>query len=91
MLFRSGIPKTATGLGVDFPTVAANGGSRTVVVTFPSGRFTKAPSVSAMTSHGRVTPVVFGITKDSFSFRVWNFTSGSASSVVGTWLAVEEA
>ena len=87
----SGIPKTATGLGVDFPTVAANGGSQTIVVTFPSGRFTKAPSVTAMTSHGRVTPVVFGITKDSFSFRVWNFTSGSASSVVGTWLAVEEA
>ena len=87
----SGIPKTATGLGVDFPTVAANGGSQTTVVTFPSGRFTKAPSVTAMTSHGRVTPVVFNISKDSFSFRVWNFTTSSATSVVGTWLAVEEA
>ena len=87
----TGVVRTATGLGVDFPTVAANGGSRTVVVTFPSGRFTKAPSVSAMTSHGRVTPVVFNITKDSFSFRVWNFTSSEARSVVGSWLAVEEA
>ena len=87
----SGIPKTATGLGVDFPTVAADGGSQTIVVTFPSGRFTKAPSVTAMTSHGRVTPVVFNISKDSFSFRVWNFTTSSATSVVGTWLAVEEA
>ena len=87
----TGVVRTATGLGVDFPTVAENGGSRTVVVTFPSGRFTKAPSVSAMTSHGRVTPVVFNITKDSFSFRVWNFTSSEARSVVGSWLAVEEA
>src|SRR5699024_2590454 len=87
----SGIPKTATGGGVDFPTVAPNGGSQTIVVTFPSGRFTKAPSVSAMTSHGRVTPVVFNISKDSFSFRVWNFTSNSAYSAGGTWLAVEEA
>ena len=87
----SGIPKTATGGGVDFPTVGPNGGSQTIVVTFPSGRFTKAPSVSAMTSHGRVTPVVFNISKDSFSFRVWNFTSNSAYSAVGTWLAVEEA
>lgn len=87
----SGIPKTATGGGVSFPTVDPNGGSQTIVVTFPSGRFTKAPSVSAMTSHGRVTPVVFNISKDSFSFRVWNFTSNSAYSAVGTWLAVEEA
>ena len=87
----TGVVRTATGLGVDFPTVAANGGSQTTVVTFPSGRFTKAPSVTAMTSHGRVTPVVFNISKDSFSFRVWNFTSSEARSVVGTWLAVEEA
>src|SRR5699024_1533331 len=43
----SGILKTATGGGISFPTVDANGGSQTIVVTFPSGRFTKAPSVSA--------------------------------------------
>ena len=87
----TGVVRTATGGGISFPTVAANGGAETVVVTFPTGRFTKTPSVSAMTSHGRVTPVVFNITKDSFSFRVWNFTTGSASSCVGSWLAIEEA
>ena len=87
----TGVVRTATGGGISFPTVAANGGSQTVVVTFPSGRFTKTPSVSAMTSHGRVTPVVFGISKDGFTFRVWNFTSSEARSVVGSWLALEEA
>ena len=87
----TGVVRTATGGGISFPTVAANGGSQTVVVTFPSGRFTKTPSVSAMTSHGRVTPVVFSISKDGFTFRVWNFTSSEARSVVGSWLALEEA
>ena len=87
----TGVVRTATGGGISFPAVAANGGSQTVVVTFPSGRFTKTPSVSAMTSHGRVTPVVFGISKDGFTFRVWNFTSSEARSVVGSWLALEEA
>ena len=87
----TGVVRTATGGGISFPTVAANGGSKTVVVTFPSGRFTKTPSVSAMTSHGRVTPVVFDISKDGFTFRVWNFTSSEARSVVGSWLALEEA
>ena len=83
----TGLP-IATGDGVSFPTVAANGGSQTVTIKFPSGKFNVAPSVSAMTSHGRVTPVVFNITKTGFSFRVWNFTSSSATSVVGTWIAV---
>ena len=87
----TGVVRTATGGGVSFPTVSANGGSKTVVVTFPSGRFTTTPSVSAMTSHGRVTPVVFNISKDGFTFRVWNFTSSEARSVVGSWLALEEA
>ena len=87
----TGVVRTATGGGISFPTVAANGGSQTVVVTFPSGRFTKTPSVTAMTSHGRVTPVVFSISKDGFTFRVWNFTSSEARSVVGSWLALEEA
>ena len=87
----TGVVRTATGGGISFPTVDANGGSQTVVVTFPSGRFTKTPSVTAMTSHGRVTPVVFSISKDGFTFRVWNFTSSEARSVVGSWLALEEA
>lgn len=83
-------PIVATGGGVDFPKVTPTN-ARTVVITFPSGRFTKAPAVSAMTSHGRLTPVVFNITKDSFSFRVWNFTDYDASGGVGTWMAVQEA
>ena len=83
-------PIVATGGGVDFPKVTPTN-AQTVVITFPSGRFTKAPAVSAMTSHGRLTPVVFNITKDSFSFRVWNFTDYDASGGVGTWMAVQEA
>lgn len=83
-------PIVATGGGVDFPKVTPTN-AKTVVITFPSGRFTKAPAVSAMTSHGRLTPVVFNITKDSFSFRVWNFTDYDASGGVGTWMAVQEA
>lgn len=83
-------PIVATGGGVDFPKVTPTK-AQTVVITFPSGRFTKAPAVSAMTSHGRLTPVVFNITKDSFSFRVWNFTDYDASGGVGTWMAVQEA
>ena len=85
------VPVVATGGGVDFGTVSSGGGAKTIVITFPSGRFTKTPSVSAMTSQGRITPVVFNITKDSFSFRVWNFTSSDAGSVVGSWMAVQEA
>ena len=83
-------PIVATGGGVDFSKVTPTN-AQTVVITFPSGRFTKAPAVSAMTSHGRLTPVVFNITKDSFSFRVWNFTDYDASGGVGTWMAVQEA
>src|SRR5699024_11406258 len=86
----SGVPRIATGGGGAFPNVDPDGGSQTITVNFPAGRFTEPPSVSAMTSHGRLTAVVLGVTKDSFSFRVWNFTSASANNAVGTWQAIQE-
>lgn len=83
----SGLP-IATGDGVDFAGTLAAGSAFTKTVNFPSGKFKSPPSVSAMTSNGKILPVVFNITKDSFSFRVWNISSSSTSSIVGTWMAV---
>ena len=85
-----GVPRVATGGGVSFPNVDPNGGSQTITVNFPAGRFTAPPSVSALTSHGRLIVVVFGITKDSFSFRVFNNFTSSANNAVGTWQAIQE-
>src|SRR5699024_9145660 len=50
----SGVPRVATGGGVAFPNVDPDGGSQTITVNFPAGRFTEPPSVSAITSHGRL-------------------------------------
>ncbi|MFK4482575.1 hypothetical protein [Curtobacterium sp. AB7] len=70
-----------TGSATYSGTLAANS-SDTLTVSFPSGRFTKAPLVNANGSNSRLTIGINSVTKDAVTFALGNWTSGAAGAPV---------
>lgn len=73
---------------VNTPALAA-GGTATITITYPAGRFTIAPGLFISTADGRVTPTITANTTTGATFILGNFTSGSSPARTGAWHAVQ--
>lgn len=70
--------------------IAALGGSHIRTVTLPSGVFSVAPSVVAITASPRTTPAIDNITTASFRCRLFNFTDSGAPNNKTQWIAINK-
>lgn len=84
-----GVPYATAGGNVRLGVIAANGGSDGVSVTFPPGLFTNTPLITASSNNGRVSPGTAAITKDGFTLKGFNWTSGDAVQPYVSWVATQ--
>lgn len=84
-----GVPYATAGGNVRLGVIAANGGSDGVSVTFPPGLFTNTPLITASSNNGRVSPGTAAVTKDGFTLKGFNWTSGDAVQPYVSWVATQ--
>lgn len=63
--------------------------SVTVSVTFPTGRFTQPPIVTASSNNSRITMAVSAVTTTGFTLAFGNRSGASATTIAATWAAVQ--
>lgn len=69
--------------------VTAGGGVAEVAVVFPAGLFTEAPTITASPNNGRVNVGTSAITKDGFTLKGFNWTTGDATAPYLSWVATQ--
>lgn len=69
--------------------VTAGGGAAEVAVVFPAGLFTEAPTITASPNNGRVNVGTSAITKDGFTLKGFNWTTGDATAPYLSWVATQ--
>lgn len=84
-------PPISTAYGtLDIGVVAGSGGSFSLAVTFPEGRFTSAPVVMVSSGSTRLNVAWASVTSSGFTFQATNWTpADSATDTVGHWVAVQ--
>lgn len=90
--FVSNLPTTivATG-GHTLATIVGAGAGVSVTVTFPTGRFSSAPRVTATpTNSSRLNVSAGSISATGFIARIDNFTTANASAQDFNWIAMKE-
>lgn len=83
-------PRAPTAAGTyNLTAVSANGGfSGWKTVSFPGGRFSSAPAVTAISNSGRLNLAISNITATNFRVAANNWTSAIASAGPVEWVAV---
>lgn len=66
-----------------------NGGAAEVRIVFPSGLFTKTPTVTATSDNGRVIPGTSGVSKTGCTLKGLNWTAAHAATPTLHWTAIQ--
>jgi hypothetical protein len=86
----SGTTANAKAFGSTTTANIATGGSTSIPITFPAGRFVAAPHVQVSTNAGRLTFAVTNITTTGCTIIAANWSPATASSIEIYWKAEEK-
>lgn len=87
---HKGIPKgIATGTYIETPVALEVGQNVSRTITFPAGRFTAAPVVTATSHSGRMNIAIVSVSTTQAVLQIQNNSNGAGSSNNISWIAVQ--